>query len=650
MADLNLLTVEDKKALDEGRYQDISNEGIQYLTGDYSTGEILQTQAGRAFGSTARGLIGMLPENDFLSINKPLDLQQELVSRQMYDVAPATSFLGTAAGSVADPFFVPAGALAPLPGMVAKGAAAGAIGGAIEPVYPEFGDSRALNVAAGTVLGGALGGVGKLFTRKPQEGIQAGEAAAAKMDIEEAASPEVTAKVLQEEHPDVSVASPVITKEGKVETPNLRWNEAAQRVDEVVVTQPKIDFTLPPALEKGKPKFLQQDMSFESGLDKAFYVVGGKGKSAAHDSYLTWLTKVTGKSEKEVTALAQKARKEIVDNAKLATAEGNLITQPITKTASDLQATLSKPRVSFKPYEPPAGAVRATSVLDETELALLKQLGFEPAGTGFKNTKTKKFASAADVNARLDALGIPSGTVLKPPRATKAAPQAAEAAPMPQQTAKELGIPQQGVSMGSAGVAPHRIYGEDLSPKVDQKLLETFLTDPGAVQGRRIGMAEFGEDNPAMQLYLDKLHNVFYPSLAKDAKKSGSLRNIERRGQTTRAKILNEFNNLVEFAVANPNRALTAEETAAVRPLVEMARTERNNILETLIEKRLSGKKFDSEDIPELMSQLMYYNGIDMWYKGTGVLASRALNSRRTLAANIKAGKPITALFPGINC
>jgi len=107
-----------------------------------------------------------------LSEQSQADYIDEFNNRVQLEQSPVAGYSGLIAGSILDPVTLPVAWLKPIAvgskvaTGLARGSVAGATGGAIEPTYDEFGDSRLFNVAGGAVLGGGIGAaVGKFAPR-----------------------------------------------------------------------------------------------------------------------------------------------------------------------------------------------------------------------------------------------------------------------------------------------------------------------------------------------------------------------------------------------------------------------------------------------------------------------------------------------------
>lgn len=134
---------------------------------------------------------------------------------------------------------------------------------------------------------------------------------------------------------------------------------------------------LPQGLAGAKPKWKTADLKFESGVDKALYIVSGMGQSKAHSSYVNWLQS-QGFTTEMIDSLGKAIRKRVkteVGYAPGATsvtipAATNLFTAPKT-AAPAVQPPAPVPPVSAAPVvEPPTTApVTSTAPVVEPPVA-----------------------------------------------------------------------------------------------------------------------------------------------------------------------------------------------------------------------------------------------------------------------------------------
>ena len=86
----------------------------------------------------------------------------------------------------------------------------------------------------------------------------------------------------------------------------------------------------PAALKTSKPRYKQSEVAFDDAIDKAAYQVGSKTSPSKSDAEIkAWVQSVTGWSDAELRAHAQKVRTEL---GKLPEVDGSLRMRPIDKT------------------------------------------------------------------------------------------------------------------------------------------------------------------------------------------------------------------------------------------------------------------------------------------------------------------------------
>jgi hypothetical protein len=284
--DPSLLSPEDSKALIEGRFEDVSVEGSKYLTDGFSTGEVVLHQAGRAATSTIRG-IEKIVDIPGISVDEQKDAADERTSRMMFDNNPVASVAGTGVGVIADPAVLPAAALAPLKGATAfrtglmRGAAAGTVYGAVEPVYEEYGDSRVMNTLVGAGFGGALGGlVGKLFgglSPNPKKLAEA-ESAAADTAIRAEKDAEIELDAAVKTMDDNEMAQGLVSqavRNNKANPAELRFDPETGTVNSVRIDTSPVTFdALPKGLEKLSVRYSDTKVQFKDKIDLALHKIG----------------------------------------------------------------------------------------------------------------------------------------------------------------------------------------------------------------------------------------------------------------------------------------------------------------------------------------------------------------------------------------
>lgn len=279
-------------------------------------------------------------------------LRNELEARILADEETGAALGGRFLGSLTSPVnLLPVGSTATTGKTIASFAGAGALGGALDPVYEQLGDkaytTRAENIAWGTAFGGGLGAlfaggkavVGKLFSKKGDKVV----------DVTEEVSngtADMTKPVYRYKGDDEN-GQPIFELVGtKSKTPAVTQTAEDDLVEEVqnvfnVTELPK----LPPNLAGSKPTFNGIPLSFETDIDKALYVIGrasGK-KSNAHEKFVTFVQESLGISREDALKLAREARDEMVSSMKNSQTELSLRNLPI----DSLKVSLSKSLDNF---------------------------------------------------------------------------------------------------------------------------------------------------------------------------------------------------------------------------------------------------------------------------------------------------------------
>lgn len=182
---LKLLSDTDLDALIAGDVRKVSDQALNFLTGNISAGEAFLSNVERGVTASMRGagqLIRQAVPSAFEQTVAPSspeevqlpqftetpDIERERKARMAREVRPIAGYGGLITGAVADPLnLIPVARATNVVRGITGGATAGALAGTLEPTFEEFGDSRVQNIAVGTAFGGAVGGViGKLFGKE----------------------------------------------------------------------------------------------------------------------------------------------------------------------------------------------------------------------------------------------------------------------------------------------------------------------------------------------------------------------------------------------------------------------------------------------------------------------------------------------------
>lgn len=182
---LKLLSDTDLDALIAGDVRKVSDQALNFLTGDIGAGEAFLSNVERGVTASMRGagqLIRQAAPSAFEQTVAPSspeevqlpqftetpDVERERQARMAREVRPVAGYGGLITGALLDPLnLIPVAKATNVARGIAGGATAGALAGTLEPTFQEFGDSRLQNIAVGTAFGGAVGGlIGKFFGKE----------------------------------------------------------------------------------------------------------------------------------------------------------------------------------------------------------------------------------------------------------------------------------------------------------------------------------------------------------------------------------------------------------------------------------------------------------------------------------------------------
>lgn len=683
MPDYNNLSDIDLSLIVNGRGDEISEAAKKYLAGEeFGTMETLGRGVERGFTSSMRGIAGFFGAEDGNDLE---DKQKESEWRMMADTNPVAAYTGMIGGSIFDPVTIPAAFLKPIKlatttgTMAARGAVAGAAGGAVEPIYSEYGDSRALNVGAGAAFGGALGGaIGKIFGKSDVEGKVA---KAAVDDAAKAETPQANAvdEILNIEEP--------IFPAGK----NVEWDEASQSMAVVEDVIPPVDFNLPRTLTGAKPRFNKFNTAFDNDIDRAFYIVGNPAtKSKEHDAYVNWLQDVTGLDEAGVKSAAKSARKELVVNLSKAPETDGVLTSPRSSVAAKIIEAKTQPVRTVTPVEP-TRLKKIDNLGDPADLDMLKRAGIEvrinkngSATFHHANLPNKPFMTGLAVESRLKAAGLdldlpgwkaaikemkkqademgpkqtddtraavtqrdfwtnkadPRAELMTrefwsnqvPTQAVADAKGAAKVAPEPiAGDVPVTGRAQQMGSVGSAGVDPKTQYANEFA--------EAFM--PEGVT--RIPTTELVNRS----LSFNDARKMF-PKDGPDALSDENLTAALKRLN----EIIKQHGSIEGWMISKARRkaAMTPEEATAFEPFYRTVMAEREKVLDNLYAKLKSRQPLTDAELEQAHIDIMYYDGVRLFKKNEGTKASRALSSFKLLTDKALKNENVKRLFPNVSC
>jgi len=674
--DYSLIPVKDLEIMATGTLEGVSIPTLEYLSGEGgSSWDAFTSNISRGFTSSLRGLGVMRPDYDE-------DLQAEKESRMLLETNPVAGWTGLITGSILDPVTLPAAVLKPfaIGGKIATGALRGSIaggfGGAIEPTYETMGDSRTANVVGGLVLGGGLGAGVSALLRK--FGIDA--------DLTKATPDEIQAKI--DELPEAQKEQLLLEWNGKlapepsftVPDKPIQWNPQLKSLETVEQVASDVDLTLPTQIKK-PVKINKVDAKFADDLDHAFWVAGEK-RGVSSQAAQSWLVDKTGLSLREVQGMATKVRKELAKRVGTMTPEGGkLVFDRPSMFSGMLKQRIAPPREIRTPVQPTRIDVK--DGLDSNDVQNLQKVGVVISqdgrgGVQFRDAfNGNKFMSAVTLKERLNAVGVDLDVpgYREKIKATKAIPQeevakiaedspavqgaksAQEAESLIQGEAvtrtpktedvldippEDIGIPKENRSVGSAGVNPRTYLTPELMPKTMKDI------NKGGDTRERVLMRMLENDDPRVALPKD---------MDKTVTGKGSFAALKQAGAKALREIIDEYGNMAEFMLAKKGLKdnMSADQVVGFRWFYADAMANRTKVLNRIRDLVDSGESLDTAEAAELSRDMVYYTGIDLFYKNDGTKASRAMNARRIIAQTISSGqtpqtKMMRGIFPGMGC
>jgi len=396
-----------------GSFEGVSNETLQYIAGESgSAWDAFTGNAQRGLTSSLRGLGIMQPDPE-------ADLEAEQKSRMALETNPVAGWSGLIIGSILDPVTLPATVLKPLAigGKVAtaalRGSAVGAFGGAIEPTYETMGDSRAMNIAGGVVLGGALGAGAAVLLRK--FGIDVDPAKVTdenKAEVEAKVQAQVDAlpeeqkqQLLLEWNGQFTPREPAFT----MPTKPVEWNNELKSLETVETVPSTVDLNMPAQVKK-QIQINKINTEFADDLDHALWQVS-TSKGVPKQTATTWLMEKTGMNQRQVEVLAEQAKRELARKvAGLKPDGGKLKFTSPSMTSSVIKSRIAPDRIVREPYQPKRIDIK--DGLDPEDIEKLRLTGVIvtrlPNGSiQFRDAfNSAHFLTSAELKHRMNAVGI----------------------------------------------------------------------------------------------------------------------------------------------------------------------------------------------------------------------------------------------------
>jgi len=564
----------------------------------YSSTEAFATNMTRSMSSSVRGIGAWLGTNQSHS-EKRMDAIEEHKSRVMMEQSPKSSIAGMLAGGFIDPVTLPAFALKPLTFASkaltygSRGVAHGAFGGALEPVYEQYGDSRTVNVIGSSVIGGVLGGgIGKLLTNKTPSKAD---------DLEEASEEAID-----------NVAAAIHTPE-----------QAISRVKEDLTLQSK------GAEDQSVLDILTGDLSKGERKLKALEKVAAKLKNP--------ITKVSVNGQ--IKALKASTETQRLDLARKTTKRQALET--LTKLqegkfseVADLSSRMKSVTQPFKPSKIISEPLTASQVPSARYPAPANSELFRKLGIGEDNIKVAEDSAGArkvsldrqvaqqmlprtdtaeNVTQRL-ADGKVSGENKEPIVKIKLSSRSQEATDNVNRKLERGEEPT-----NQEWDAHERAYQES-------EILKEYTDTVAQIAATR------GLDTSALRGFQGGRY---------------TFANIEKSGASfLRKNKIKDLGGMVKYILDNPEKIFSAQELAAVKDLM----IEVDNKLFNTHALLKHADAMSADEVSILHADINLYYGIQGWFKGQGSKVSASLNFRRKMYQDIADNREIESLFAGVKC
>ena len=637
------------------KYSEIDNYLIEQAAKqlpEESSVEVFFDQAGEGFFSSMRGLSQLADEYVGTTFGGENTYEEEFMNRVQLKQSPWAGYSGLLLGSVADPVTLPAAFLKPLTFASkvatagARGAVVGGTAGALEPVYEEFGDSRAFNIGAGTVLGAGLGaGATKLLSR----GIAEDTAAKVEEEIlEEAPVPnfksddEIKAETFDVVQQDLRTMA-----FNKLPEDELEAIEAgkAQLTKLVTDTEEEIqrfqDFT-----KKGAPPTAKQKKQNENYVNSLLSRLGEyKDRVEGLDKQLS-LNKLYSDADLELKNLKNldkineaKAKLE----ARVKTLEARVVESKNKKMDAKSQKALENKLNKTKRELDSFYARTATPTYQKIVDARLAE-----------NAKRKE-----EYTTKLEEY--------KARQAEKPVEQPTE--PAPPKTEEDLvedygvrtGLEARGTSVGSAEAKPSAVFAQEAGEGVDTPALVKSVTTRQKVADEDLVGDEGFNLSPT-----ERFRQAFRRIASKEqiAKISGvvdgkyTVEGIQKLAKELEKKIGQSYDSLMDFVQdrVDSRQMFNAPEMELLQPLFDEAEAAIPATM-TRIRKLIKSDNLDSLEGLEAIQDLQFYNYIgnirlDQRAQASAALRQyrRAKNVRKGQDTTVKKGKPVDNLFLGLKC
>lgn len=613
-------------------------------------------QFGEGFMSSAMGASQILAEDPEAAVSNTYE--EEFLSRLQLKQNPISGYSGLLLGSIADPVTIPAAFLKPLTfaskvGTVAsRGAVVGGAAGALEPTYEEFGDSRAFNVGAGTVLGGALGaGAGKLMTTLEEKAAAkaGGDVEDILQTLEEPPVPNFkTADEIKEETFRVVETDLVSMAANKLAPEEIKAINGGKAQIQKLIQDTEEEITrFSEFTKKGVPPTQKQKKQNENYLNELTRRLGEqKDRLESLDNQLklnkryeaadTELRNLKGLNKANAAKTKLEARVKDLET-KLKQTQGKKID---AKSVNALEKKLNKTKRELDAFYARTATPTYNKVL-EARLA--------------ENAKRK-----ADYEQKLEAY--------KQTKAEQPVEQAVEPTPVVKteddlvnEYSVRTGLEPRGTSAGSAEARPSAVYAPEAAEGVDTKALVKSVTtrakapESAKVSDEGFDLSPTERQRQAFRRMASK-EQIEKISGVKDGKYTFD--EVSKLAKQLETKIGKSYDSLMEFVQERvDNRQMfNAVEMEILQPLFDTAEQAIPATM-TKIRKLIRANNLDSQEGLEAIQDLQFYNYIGNIRLDQRAQASAALrgygrmkNVRKGQETTVKKGKPVDNVFLGLKC
>lgn len=630
--------------------------------------------------SSARGI------GQFFGVEDEDAYVKEFESRLELEKFGKSGMAGLFAGSILDPITLPAAVLKPIKAgasvvgtMAGRGAAAGAFGGAVEPVYEEFGDSRLFNTGVGSVLGLGLGAGGGAILKKLGKGVDDLDAPVQR-DAEPAVVEEIDtpSQPLAPSQPDLE-AQRVAANRARIEASERRRVEARQAEEDALdVVSNKESERL--SIEELKRPLLEQQQRILPNREAEALV------STVED-----LTRRLENAKKAEAAASAKA----AGGTKRSRAKLSGVIKDLSDRTKKLQQSLDsyKGRLAEhnKGLEAKKNLARiGAGKLNADEKAIVKadleavkaqRLEAKRTAERLKQEAAQPAPRKADVPADAEAPKKKIATTVEEQAAQKA-DEALEAKPAPTGVPKvdaalqavsnadapvpfvRTGLSPRGTSVGAAEVSPAAKFADTTSEGINPAELAAAASSRQKVSEEEIPSFTDRGESMAQVFKKTKAYMASQQQLAKIAKVdtyegSYSFEQIEERAKRLQAEIGETYDSLMEYLidrVKSGRGQLDAVEKELLAPLFEEAAAKVLQSMSTIRSLKRAGK-IDSEETVTALQEFQLYNYISNVELNDKAATSAALRQYKKMkavtkrqTARVKGKKPVGDIFGGVKC